>query len=41
MEKAYTGKISNYGSQIVKAPTKPTGSANAPVKKTGGDLRSK
>lgn len=41
MKKGYVGKIGNYGSQVVKAPVQPAGSAKAPVKKTGGDLRSK
>lgn len=37
--KGYIGKISNAGSQEVKAPVKPAGTVKKPIKKAGGDLR--
>lgn len=38
-EKAYTGKIRNTGSQVVKAPSQSTDGKKGTVK-TGSDLRS-
>ena len=40
MEKGYSGKISNKGSQIVKAVYQAV-AGKKPVVKSGGDLRSK
>jgi len=37
----YIGKISNVGSQIVKAPIKPAGKVEGGKTKKGNDLRSK
>ena len=37
---SYVGRISNHGTQIVKAPINPAGKDIAPKAKSGEDLRS-
>lgn len=37
----YAGKISNHGTQVVKAPIAPQGKSGTTKKQVGNDLRSK
>lgn len=39
MEKAYTGKVTNGGAQMVKAPVKADAKKGSATVKKGGDLR--